>query len=248
MENVVARAVIVPFEGDHVPPLGKTRASRKAATMASVPVLENRSSSMCGYSCLTFSATRTESSAGKPSWLPLSVSWRTTASMTGWRAVSEDQRPVGHVQIDVLLSVDIPNAATFAADRHQRQVIGQHAHRAVVAASNAGASPFQKLFRLIGPLNSSVASLNHLPAALPKARPDVGSIKDELNRPDDLNNAILQGPSLSFHADGCQAAATRFAVRLLMLLGEFLELREIRSLSAASTEQRLCRGVGKDLD
>ena len=116
------------------------------------------------------------------------------------RAMAKDQRPIGHVQVDVLLSVDVPDARAFAPHGHQRQVVRQHAHRAVVAASNASASPLQKQLRLRCPLNSSVRRLNHVPAALPRDRPDVESIKDESNRPVTSYNAYFQGPSLWFHA------------------------------------------------
>jgi hypothetical protein len=62
------------------------RARRAAVASASVPEFANRKSSIEGKSCLSFSATRTLITVGKPSWLPLSVICRVTAATTrGWR-------------------------------------------------------------------------------------------------------------------------------------------------------------------
>ncbi len=59
------------------------------------------------------------------------------------RPMAEQQRSVRHVEVDVLVAVDIPQPRAFAPVGDERNVVGQHAHRAAVAAGDTAAPPLQ---------------------------------------------------------------------------------------------------------
>ena len=50
------------------------------------------------------------------------------------RPVSENQRPISHVQVNVFVAVGVPQTRPLAAVGDQREVIGQDAHCAAIAA------------------------------------------------------------------------------------------------------------------
>ncbi len=171
VEDVIARTVVVSLEGDDVAPFGEYpgQSQRGDDRLGAGAGKSQQFNVRIELLDLLGNAHRQLGREAK-----LAAAFGDLAHHgidNGGRAMAKDERPVGHVQVDVLLPVNVPDARTFTPHRDQWQVIGQHAHRAIVAASNAGASPFEEHFRLRCRVNSSVSRLNHVPAALPQRPP-----------------------------------------------------------------------------
>ena len=62
--------------------------------------------------------------------------------------MSEDQRPVGHVHIDIFISVGVPNARVAAPVDNHWQMVRQNSHRAAGTAGDTPASTLEKRFTM----------------------------------------------------------------------------------------------------
>ena len=123
----------------------QARDRRTAETSASVPELANRISSMLGKSCLIFSATRIVISVGKAQLAAPIRDLVGDGANDLLGAMAQNQRAVGHVEIDVFVAVDVPHARALSASGDERQVIGEHAHRAAVPAGDRLFPPLEDL-------------------------------------------------------------------------------------------------------
>jgi len=48
--------------------------------------------------------------------------------------MTQNERPVGHVQVKVFIAVHVPDSGALASGGDERKMVGQHAHRAAVPA------------------------------------------------------------------------------------------------------------------